>query len=127
VGYLPPDFEYVCKFVKPFHDGATFDGLTSSRLFIDRAHGNAFHPAGPGRAGDHIMPVEMTDSDIIAFKLQASKALHGLARGHLSVADIYHPDARYWGSHPINEIAGIDAITDVWTKLRAAIPDLERR
>jgi predicted ester cyclase len=73
------------------------------------------------------MPVQMTDADIITFKKQAHDGLHGLASGRLSVADIYHPDAEYRGSHPINEIAGIDAITDLWTTLRHAIPDLERR
>lgn len=73
------------------------------------------------------MPVEMTDSEIITFKRQAYEALHGLASGRLAVADIYHPDAAFWASHPINEIAGTDAIADVWSKLRAAMPDLERR
>ena len=71
--------------------------------------------------------MQMTDADIITSKKQAHDGLHGLASGRLSVADIYHPDAEYRGSHPINEIAGIDAITDLWTTLRHAIPDLERR
>ncbi|MGB2123045.1 MAG: ester cyclase, partial [Candidatus Puniceispirillaceae bacterium] len=73
------------------------------------------------------MPVEITDSDITALKKQAFEDLHGLASGRLSVTDIYHPDAGYWASHPINEIAGIDAIADLWATLRKALPDLERR
>jgi predicted ester cyclase len=76
---------------------------------------------------DQTMPVQMPDADIISFKTRAYDALHNLASGRCSVSDIYHADARYWGSHPINEIAGMDAIADVWTKLRHAMPDLERR
>ena len=45
-----------------------------------------------------------------------------------SLAAVYAPDAAWRGSHPINELAGVDAIAATfWTPLLAAIPDLERR
>ena len=45
-----------------------------------------------------------------------------------SLADIYAPGAVLRGSHPIDELAGIDAIAmKFWTPLLGAIPDLERR
>ncbi len=40
---------------------------------------------------------------------------------------IYHDDARWFGSHPLNEIQGIDAIGKVWREMRRAFPDMERR
>lgn len=40
----------------------------------------------------------------------------------------YHPDAHWRGSHPVNELAGVDAIASgFWEPLLAAMPDLERR
>jgi predicted ester cyclase len=40
----------------------------------------------------------------------------------------YHPDAEWRGSHPMNEVRGIDAIAEtVWRPLLQAFPDLERR
>ncbi len=40
----------------------------------------------------------------------------------------YHQDAHWRGSHPMNEIDGIDAIEQVvWAPLLCAFPDLERR
>lgn len=41
---------------------------------------------------------------------------------------IYHPEAHWRGSHPLNEVTGIDAIEQtVWRPLLEALPDLERR
>ncbi len=40
----------------------------------------------------------------------------------------YHPDAEWRGSHPLNEMRGLEAIAStVWRPLLAAFPDLERR
>lgn len=45
-----------------------------------------------------------------------------------SLAHIYHPDAHWRGSHPMNEMSGVDAIErTVWRPLIASFPDLERR
>ena len=44
-----------------------------------------------------------------------------------TVERIYHRDARWYGSHPINELNGVDAIKDVWHNLRRSFPDMERR
>jgi len=42
--------------------------------------------------------------------------------------ELYHPEAQWRGSHPLNELAGLDAIESVvWQPLIAAFPDLERR
>ncbi len=44
------------------------------------------------------------------------------------LADIYLPGAVWRGSHPIDELAGVEAIAATfWTPLLGAIPDLERR
>ena len=41
---------------------------------------------------------------------------------------VYHKDAQWRGSHPINEVEGLDAIcSSVWVPLTTAMPDLERR
>ena len=40
----------------------------------------------------------------------------------------YHPDAEWRGSHPLNEMRGVEAIeATVWRPLLHAFPDLERR
>ncbi|MCY4477336.1 MAG: nuclear transport factor 2 family protein [Gammaproteobacteria bacterium] len=44
-----------------------------------------------------------------------------------TIERIYHPDARWYGSHPINELEGTDAIKHVWQQLRRSFPDMERR
>lgn len=47
---------------------------------------------------------------------------------HDALADAYHPDAHWRGSHPLNEMTGIAAIAaTVWAPLHTAFPDLERR
>ncbi len=43
------------------------------------------------------------------------------------LADLYHPDARWCGAHPLNEVTGMSALAAVWRSMRAAFPDLERR
>lgn len=41
---------------------------------------------------------------------------------------LYAPDAAWRGSHPLDEMRGVDAIAaQVWTPLLATFPDLERR
>ena len=45
-----------------------------------------------------------------------------------SLARIYHPDATWRGSHPWNEVQGVEAIEKrVWVPLLESFPDLERR
>jgi hypothetical protein len=45
-----------------------------------------------------------------------------------ALAAAYHPDVRWRGSHPMNEMTGTDAIAHrVWRPLLRAFPDLERR
>lgn len=45
-----------------------------------------------------------------------------------AVAEAYHPDASWRGSHPLNEMSGAAAIAaTVWRPLLTAFPDLERR
>lgn len=44
------------------------------------------------------------------------------------LTSLYHDDARWRGSHPLNQLQGIDAIeTEVWQPLLRSFPDLERR
>ena len=68
----------------------------------------------------------------IADKVGIHEALKVLARADgnallQTIERIYHPDARWYGSHPINELQGVDAIKDVWRRLRQSFPDMERR
>ena len=69
----------------------------------------------------------------VANKLFVRKVLNALAEssgGNLqaALAGAYHPDAEWRGSHPLNEVRGLDAIAaTVWAPLHAAFPDLERR
>jgi predicted ester cyclase len=44
------------------------------------------------------------------------------------LAAAYHPQAHWRGSHPLNEMTGVEAIeASVWRPLMQAFPDLERR
>ena len=44
------------------------------------------------------------------------------------LGELYHDQASFRGSHPLDEIDGLDAIaTTVWQPLLQAFPDLERR
>ena len=45
-----------------------------------------------------------------------------------ALAAAYHPGASWRGSHPMNEMTGVEAIAaQVWRPLLASFPDLERR
>ena len=68
--------------------------------------------------------------------LQKKKVLTGLiavaesspATLGKNLSKIYHLDAHWRGSHPWNEITGVEAIqTGIWLPLLHAFPDLERR
>lgn len=63
------------------------------------------------------------------FVHQGLGALLEVARSDLPrlVSELYHGDAVFNASHPINDLAGHDAITDTWQSLRNALPDAERR
>jgi predicted ester cyclase len=69
----------------------------------------------------------------LANKRFAYEALYDLARATPEtlmrrLEHAYHPDAEWRGSHPLNEMRGLDAIAaTVWRPLHAAFPDLERR
>lgn len=75
----------------------------------------------------------MTDTDLIADKRAALAGLRAIADASpatvgRAIADIYHADAEWRGSHPLNELRGVDAIESVvWRPLLEAMPDLERR
>ena len=44
------------------------------------------------------------------------------------LSDLYRPDAEWRGSHPLNEMRGVEAMeAQVWQPLKRAMPDLERR
>ncbi|WP_224823274.1 nuclear transport factor 2 family protein [Cognatishimia sp. MH4019] len=70
------------------------------------------------------MPASLLDLNDL--RQTSYQLLSDLSEGR-DVAEIYHPNARFFGVHPFNERIGIEAIADVWTQLRAALPDLERR
>ncbi len=45
-----------------------------------------------------------------------------------ALADAYHPQVVWRGSHPLNEMTGIEAVEQrVWKPLLRSLPDLERR
>ena len=64
-------------------------------------------------------------------KRAAYELLGAIAGGEdtaATVAAAYAPDARWHGPHPLNDAVGAESIAaDVWSPLRAAFPDLERR
>ena len=58
----------------------------------------------------------------------AAIAAAGPDKVDAALAAAYHPDATWRGSHPLNEHAGLEAITThIWRPLLKALPDLERR
>ena len=75
----------------------------------------------------------LTEADNIANKRAVWSAMNAIAESSpatlsASLARIYHPDAEWRGSHPWNELRGVDAIERVvWAPLLQAFPDLERR
>ena len=74
-----------------------------------------------------------TDASHLANKRAVLSAMNAIAESSPSTLSerlhsIYHPDAHWRGSHPMNEIKGIEAIErTVWGPLIASFPDLERR
>lgn len=74
-----------------------------------------------------------SEAQKIANKRLVWSALHTIAEsdpGSVAgrLAAIYHPHAQWRGSHPWNEIAGVEAIGRVvWAPLLTSFPDLERR
>jgi predicted ester cyclase len=75
----------------------------------------------------------LTDTENLANKQAVWSALNAIAGTGASSLDaclrrIYHPDAQWRGSHPWNELRGVDAIrAGFWEPLGQAFPDLERR
>lgn len=75
----------------------------------------------------------MNDASLLQDKQRVWSALHTVAEStpqtvSSALAGIYHPDAEWRGSHPWNEMRGVDAIAQrVWQPLLQAFPDLERR
>ena len=73
------------------------------------------------------------DWDMIAAKRFVREALGRVAEsgpGALAAAldAAYHSDAHWRGSHPLNEMSGVEAIAaKVWRPLQQSFPDLERR
>ena len=65
-------------------------------------------------------------TEIEKIKSELHTGLHRIADG-ADAGVAYHRDADWLGSHPFNELKGVEAISDVWSRLRAAMPDLERR
>jgi predicted ester cyclase len=75
----------------------------------------------------------MTPADHIAIKRSVRHGLTALAESgaaslRRALSTAYHPGAVWRGSHPLNEMQGLDAIAaNVWEPLHRALPDLERR
>jgi len=64
--------------------------------------------------------------DFYDLKYRTDELLCKLANG-TDASQIYRHDAVWNGVHPFNERKGLDQIEEVWTTLRSAIPDLERK
>jgi predicted ester cyclase len=73
------------------------------------------------------------DHKNLANKRHVSSALKAIAESNLSsigadLSKAYHPDAQWRGSHPWNELQGVEAIEhQFWRPLLTSFPDLERR
>ena len=73
------------------------------------------------------------DTDHVANKRAVFSAMQAIAESSpaalgANLARIYHPDAQWRGSHPWNELSGVEAIEhNVWAPLLQSFPDLERR
>ena len=87
--------------------------------------------AGPER--EQLRAIAMTDSENLINKRLVVTAMRAIAESGTAgvgraLARIYHSDSQWRGSHPWNEIQGVDAIERVvWRPLLHALPDLERR
>ena len=74
-----------------------------------------------------------SDDTLAQHKRNLWSAMHTIAESTpetlaARLARIYHPDARWRGSHPWNEVHGVAAIERVvWAPLLHCFPDLERR
>ena len=74
----------------------------------------------------------MSRPDHPAIKRAVSSAMNLIAESQAgllatNLARIYHPGARWRGSHPWNEMEGLEAIErNVWAPLLHSFPDLER-
>ena len=75
----------------------------------------------------------ITESENVANKRMVWSAMCTLAQSNpgslrANLEAIYHPQVAWRGSHPWNELTGIDALaSQVWLPLLHAFPDLERR
>ena len=76
----------------------------------------------------------MSDAEtLLANKRMVRRVLHHLAEATPAnldkrLTDAYHPEAAWRGSHPLNDMTGVEAIAaKVWRPLLHAFPDLERR
>jgi predicted ester cyclase len=72
-------------------------------------------------------------SDLLAVKKRTFKALRAIAEASPRnilprLEKAYHPQARWRGSHPMNEMVGPEAMAElVWRPVLTSFPDLERR
>ena len=80
------------------------------------------------------MPAQhVGESRNLARKRRLYRALYELAASGPSdlrdgIGALYHSGATWRGSHPLNEVQGVDAIEQVvWQPLKRSFPDLERR
>src|SRR5579864_6132516 len=84
----------------------------------------------PSRQGAAAMG---SPADHLANKRSIRRLLTALAEATPDTLDTrlaaaYHDNANWRGSHPMNEMTGIEAIANrVWRPLLHAFPDLERR
>ncbi|MEO6626869.1 MAG: hypothetical protein ABIN37_18875 [Burkholderiaceae bacterium] len=75
----------------------------------------------------------ITEAENLANKRAVWKAMNAIAESTpaalaKNLASIYHPQATWRGSHPWNELQGVQAIeTQVWAPLLHSFPDMERR
>ncbi len=75
----------------------------------------------------------MRESTNLSTKKRLYRSLYRLAAATQEglpdrLAEVYHPGAEWRGSHPLNEVQGVDSIAEkVWQPLLASFPDLERR
>ena len=63
---------------------------------------------------------------LLQIKTEIQNGLHTLLKGNCAET-CYHKDARLWGSHPFNELHGVDQINNLWEILLKCFPDMERR
>jgi len=63
---------------------------------------------------------------LTSFKQSLHAGLTAVAQG-ADPALIYHSNAQLWASHPFNQLQGLEAIRRVWSQLRYALPDMQRR